>query len=237
MDLNMLGLVTSATKIVLTNLLSKPSSSEKILDPMSCIIRIGLLNFKKDNTKIGIHNNSLQFQYPSVLQGTIRWANGDGRTDLHYLHNPILKAIEWYDINRIRLILEFCKKGLLKLKRSYSEIIDSNLVCHSLNYYIKIIDTKLKTETNNNRQLTLFDNVENDIQNRNVYNNDGIKKLKFLWCDKEIKLINDMFVLLSDYKQKKYNTNNLVDAINIIVKGKDEIVQKLIIKLTSTLSS
>lgn len=237
MDINLLGLMASGTKSFVSTMITKTSPSEKILDPMSCIIRIAILSFKKDKTKIGIHNNSLEFQLPTYLQGTIRWTNGDTRTDLHYLHNPIVKAIEWYKLQDIKLILEICKEGLIKLTKSYIDVVESNLVCHSLKYYIKIIDVKLKTkEINNNRDLILFNRVENEIQNPNIYDNRGIQKLKSLWSIKEIKIINDMFKLIIEYKHKNYDIESLLQAIDIIVKGKDKIVKKLIIKLTTTLS-
>lgn len=240
MDINVLNMVTNSAKTIVSTLIVKSSPSDKILDPMSCIIRLAILAFKENKTKIGIRNNSLEFQYPNIFQGALRQMNGDTRSDLHYIHNPILKAIEWYDIEKIKLILEICKKGLIKLKKSYTEVIDSNLVCHSLSYYIKLIETKLSQTKKLDKSIILIkQNISETKQNedKNIYDNNGIKKLKNIWSYKEIKLITDMFILINEYKQKNYNINNILNSIDIIIKGKDEIVRNLIIRLTRTLSN
>jgi len=68
-----------------------------ILEPFNCILRIILLNYKKEGTKISIQNNSIQYSDPSLYQGIIRSIYGDNRDDIHNLYAPILKAYEWYD--------------------------------------------------------------------------------------------------------------------------------------------
>ena len=68
-----------------------------ILDPLTCIIRLGILYFKPDGTKISIYQNRISYHDPNIFQGTIRWGNGDNRNDLHNLHNPILRCIHNYN--------------------------------------------------------------------------------------------------------------------------------------------
>ena len=83
------------------------SGKEKnlILDPMSCFIKLGILAYKLPGTKISITKNKISFHEPNIFQGPIRWSNGDNRNDLHNLHNPLLKATEWYDYND-KMIME-----------------------------------------------------------------------------------------------------------------------------------
>ena len=47
------------------------SNKEKntILDPLTCIIKLGILNFKPKGTKISINNNRITYHEPSLLQG------------------------------------------------------------------------------------------------------------------------------------------------------------------------
>ena len=73
--------------------------NQQILDPMCCLLRISLLNYKDSFTKCSIIKNSLQYNQPSMFQGIIRHINGDKREDIHNIYQPILKAIEWYDIS------------------------------------------------------------------------------------------------------------------------------------------
>ena len=52
---------------------------------MPLFLRLAILSFRKDGTKISISNNRIHLQDPSAFQGTTRWASGDTRTDLSYL--------------------------------------------------------------------------------------------------------------------------------------------------------
>jgi hypothetical protein len=70
-------------------------------------------------TKIGINDNSVSINDPSILQGAFRFFKGDGREDLHNLYLPIIKSIEWYwdDMNpEINNLFEGAIAGLNSLK-------------------------------------------------------------------------------------------------------------------------
>ena len=56
---------------------------EQILEPLTCIIKLGILYLKEDGTKLQIIGNSIHYHSPTVLQGTNRWIRGDNRNDLH----------------------------------------------------------------------------------------------------------------------------------------------------------
>ena len=71
---------------------------DSILDPLTCLVRLSILDFKPLGTKISLNNNKIKYNEPNVLQGAIRWTNGDAREDLHNLFNPLKKAVLlWYD--------------------------------------------------------------------------------------------------------------------------------------------
>ena len=61
-----------------------------LLEPLSCIFRMILLNYKGEGVKISIVNNSIKYNEPSYYQGLFRSVNGDTREDLHNLYNPFL---------------------------------------------------------------------------------------------------------------------------------------------------
>ena len=62
------------------------SKKQSILEPICCILRLGLLKHKETGTKISIVNNSISYQSPGMLQGLIRQMGGDTREDIHNLY-------------------------------------------------------------------------------------------------------------------------------------------------------
>ena len=68
---------------------------DSILDTLTCLVRLGILDFKPLGTKISLNNNRIKYNEPNVLQGAIRWTNGDAREDLHNLFTSI-NAICWF---------------------------------------------------------------------------------------------------------------------------------------------
>ena len=69
-------------------------SKHLILEPLSCVLKIALLQHKDSGTKFSVINNSLQFHEPSFLQGITRSLGGDSRQDLHNICHPIIKCLE-----------------------------------------------------------------------------------------------------------------------------------------------
>lgn len=75
------------------------SGKTQILNPLSVLIKLGMLAYFKKNTKLCVHNNIIEFQLPDKIQWLKRTVKGDSKNDLRILYNPILKAIEWYIID------------------------------------------------------------------------------------------------------------------------------------------
>lgn len=119
-----------------------------VLEPFTCIIRLGMLAFKPIGTKICITENSIYLQEPGLLQGTFRWMSGDNRNDLHFLKEPITKAIGEYDLKNntsIHYIFKLAVRGLRRLKLSYNSDTNSSLTSHSIDYYIKTLEDALES--------------------------------------------------------------------------------------------
>jgi len=197
----------------------KEQNKNVILDPLTCIIKLGLLTFKPIGTKISINNNSISFHEPNLLQGPIRWSQGDGREDLHNLFYPIVKSTQWYDINNetVKNIFTFSKNGLEILASSYTK---NSTISHSIKHYINIIE-KTQIESND---------VLNDDTNNIIY-----QELKKLWSDREINIINSLLLEIADNKKDINKMNNLIDAINLILNTKESYLRKIILESSTIL--
>lgn len=223
MNYHTISLAFISARAFLTRFL-KNSIDEQILDPMSTIIKLSLIKFYEKGTKISIFENSIELQKPSIFQGAIRWTQGDKRTDLHNLYAPIEKALEWYnpkDDKTLKYIFELAKDGLQLLKEVYTELGNSNLVSHTISYYITIIDNKLKGIDS---QINL-----DTILTESIYKEDsGINRLQTIWTPNEIKIVYHSLLQITEGKSKNKNLDNYVNSIISILEGKDKQVRELL---------
>ena len=182
--------------------LTSNNNSQKnlILEPFCTLIKIILLSYKTNGTKISIYNNSIQFHEPSMIQGFLRIWTGDCREDLHNLYNPIIKAIEYCDRNNeIHIsLLKKCCQGLKILTNVYD---NNTIINHTLLHYINIIEKFI--------DLNIIDNS---------FKKDTplIKGLKTFWNEKEIELIYNMI--------KHIDEKNTNEEKNIYLKNIEDII-------------
>tara|TARA_B110000967_G_C18676954_1_gene456002 strand:- start:24 stop:839 length:816 start_codon:yes stop_codon:yes gene_type:complete len=183
--------------------------TKKILDPYSTLIRLSVLYFKFDGTKLSILENKISYNDASLLQGTLRWNSGDNRNDLHNLHDPIKTVSEWYIESKnedVKYLIKLAIRGLQKLKSAYQSSVSSSLVYHTLDHYINILMKALKkvknnknrnpfddNSSNNNKLIDLDDlqtNVDNidDIDN-NILESSQIGDIKIVKEKEEIEII------------------------------------------------
>lgn len=207
--------ITNNSYYLLTSLWQGKDDKSYILDPLTCVIRLGVLSFKPVGTKISINQNKISYNDPNIFQGTVRWTYGDNRNDLHNLFKPLLYSTQWYDMEdpAISNIFTFAISGLEKLKLSYTT---NSIICHSIDHYIDVIK-KYKNKD---------DKTENE--------NELYKKLKNLWSDSQISIINSLLqeVCKTDMINKK---EYYINAIENILSIKEETVNDLIIKNTTLL--
>ena len=135
----------------LNNVFLERDPRNSILDPMTCIVRLGILGFKECGTKISVADNSIKFNNPNIFQGAKRWSMGDNREDLHNIYNPIKKVVSWFNLNAPEIdgIIKYAIRGIHLLKSSYNQ---NSIVSHTLNLYIRELEiaiqrAKLNTET------------------------------------------------------------------------------------------
>jgi hypothetical protein len=172
----------------------KPKQRDIIIDPMSCLIKLSVLGYFPDGTKISIAQNKIFFNEPTLMQGVIRFFQSDNREDLHNLFNPIQKSIKWYwnpDDEGSQYLFNLATDGLKMLKKAYP--IHSTIQ-HTLDYYINIIAHKDIIDDATMAPTT---------QNTSIY-----EFLKGLWNPREINIIIE---LLKEYKNKISTPTAVID--------------------------
>jgi len=120
----------------------KKTERNVIIDPFSCLVKLSLLRFLEQGTKISIYQNRIHFNSPSYIQGFIRFMYGDNREHLHNLYLPIQKCVEWFwDNTNVDMTYMFNNAviGLKMLKYAYSEYAT---IQHTIDYYIIIMMQK-----------------------------------------------------------------------------------------------
>ena len=123
------------------------TSKQQILEPISSMVKIALLNFSGKNTKLIIRDHGIYIDDPSdsVLcfqQSFIRFAYGDSKEDIYVLNSMIINYLDWYMINGnpddykiFRDIALFACNGIKKIQETYK----SGNVVLSIQYYINLI--------------------------------------------------------------------------------------------------
>lgn len=204
--------------------LYKPKQKDIIIDPMSCLIKLSILSYFPDGTKMSIANNKIFFNEPTVMQGAIRFFQADNREDLHNLFNPIQKSIHWYwnkDDERVQYLFNLAIAGLHILKKSYP--IHSTIQ-HTLDYYINLLIRK---------DIPKELEVEQDSMANTIYT-----FLKGLWNKREINIIIE---LLKEYKLKidedtsSKEAETLLHTINAMTDIKDTKLNTFLLEHTTIL--
>ena len=228
-------------------------NKNSIIEPLICLIRLAILEFKPCGTKISIYNNRIIYNEPNLLQGAVRWSNGDSRDDLHNIYHPISKASEWYDINdkNIKNIFIYSIRGLEKLKLSYNR---NSTINHSIQYYIDYLTkslnpenncnfgenegstkTRTKPQTRNKANNETNENISTDEHNMNTIFN----KLKDIWNNREISIITNLLDELENRRNNDTYTESdietIITTIETLILSKEQKVYDLIVKTTTLL--
>ena len=182
-----------------------------ILEPLSCILKLIILQHKQKGTKISVSNNAILFNEPSLSQGISRAIYGDCREDLHNLYYPILKCVQWYSHEdpHFQYFYQECKKGLQLLIDVYD---NNSTIHHTLSHYISIIEGK-ENETYTNEKI-----------------NPIIDALYEIWTPGEINAIYDLLMLI----QKNKNKDIYLKALEDIVTSKELFINDLIQKISTS---
>lgn len=187
--------------------ISFSTSNNQILEPICCLFKLIIYQYKPENTKLSIQNNSILYTIGNSYQGVSRMITGDCREDLHNLYYPLLKCIEWYPIEKYPVFYQECKKGLELLNKVYS---DNTTIHHTIIHFIAII--------------------ENKITNKELLNKDKnplIDELRPFWDDSEIELLISYLQLIDKNVSKDIYLQSLENIISEKEKKISEYIQKI----------
>lgn len=214
-------LISKLTNIISTN----DNNKSEVLDPIIVLVRLSMLKYKPMGTKLSFNNNSISFDEPGILQGINRYVNKDSRTSVHNIYNPLQKVTIWYDYNdeKIKYLLENAKRGLTNLIESYSNTQKSNIILHSLNYYIDTIDTIINNNINEEELNATID----------VY----AGKLKDIWSNNQLIIIYSLLQEIDKlYNEKKISElTSYIKSLESILEYKELLVQNIVSKVSTSL--
>jgi hypothetical protein len=119
-----------------------------ILEPLQAITQLALLSFCPKGSKLTISNNLLSIQTPGWGQGAWRAYNHDGKEDLFFLFNAIVRFNRFYIFLKeendeycdlFDLLIQLSKRGIDKLLQTYANIEQPALL-HTLQLYRNLLD-------------------------------------------------------------------------------------------------
>lgn len=186
-------------------------NNKYILDPLSVIIKLGILSKKQIGTKICIYNNILYIQEVGIFQPLVRYLFNNNKIDIQYLYNPIQFACSYFlkknSDQNIKNIFIGAQEGLTKLVETYK---DNTLIVHVLFYYHSIIDNHLREKYND--KLFMKDNYNI------LYSDQILKKLNSTWNYDRIKIVLDLIDFINNDKDFYKNIKCLEEFMSSIDK-------------------
>ena len=189
-----------------------------LLEPLSCIFRMVLLNYKGEGVKISIVNNSIQYNEPSYYQGLFRSVNGDTREDLHNLYNPFLKAFEWYSVKeneKFKYFYQKCMEGITKLLKSYDK---GSIIHYTLTHYCKMVKDVIE-----GKEIDIEGEEESPL----------LDNFQYFWKKEEITILYRILNYL-DTCEDEVEKETYLATVNDILTMKEKKVYDYIYKSSTT---
>ena len=228
MTTNLFNLSLLKNSYNLISSLSHKNNTEisQILEPLTTLITLSIISFKSVGTKIAVSSNKIYIQEPNIVQGIIRWTYGNNREEIHYLLKPLFRCIQLYNPKEnsdLKLLFEFAIEGLKLLKKSYNST-SSNL-CHTLDLYIGVLESSIKTENIAIDSFKDFRSLRNNL-NLSEFTKVNLDKLfTNIWSEDEIKIVCSM---LSLAKTNSNSIKSYINGIESILITKEKLVNTII---------
>ena len=189
-----------------------------ILDPLSVIIKLAIINNKPIGTKLAISQNIIYLQEPGPFQGISRYIFKNNKTDIQYLYNPIELACKTYlneeklkSYPKIKDLFKHAQYGLYKLIDTYK---NSSIMRISLHYYLSLISNHL--DKKNDDSLFKKDAITS------IYTNEILDNFNKIWTSDKIKIVLNICNFLS---QDDYASEN-VKSLETIMAGIDKSISQ-----------
>lgn len=231
------------------NLFKRDKKKERfdiILEPLQAITQLALLSFCPKGSKLTISNNLLFIQPPYWGQGLWRSYNQDGKEDLYFLFNAIIRFNKFYSYlqeeseeysSLFFLLVQLSKAGIDKLLQTYSNTEQPALL-HTLQLYRNLLD-KPALFSGDEPELPHIDRSaasavdraatsERAVVNVSKANNinDVFISIRNLYDSHELILLYQTLKLL-EKKPEKYDT--YIKGINTLLSPVHEQIQKWIV--------
>ena len=183
-----------------------------------------MLSFCPKGSKITIANNLLSIQQPHWSQGIWRSYNQDGKEDLFFLFNAIVRFNRFYSYIQeessefcelFALLVKLSKGGIDKLLQTYANS-DQPALLHTLQLYRNLLD-----------KPGIFMDEKDDIPDDKINNIDDVFiSIRKLYISHEYILIYQTLRLLDKYPEK-YDT--YIQGLNMLLSPVYEKIQKWIV--------
>ena len=158
-------------------------------------LRLAILAFYPDKTKISFDNNTITFRPPSLSQGVLRWVYNESRNDILCIKEHIKNIIHLLSNDNFKhadsIIWCVCK-SLNKLKLCY---INSTEIKNVLD----ILEKKLIVFNNTQGK---YNNNNNNIIPNSIYVTKNIQILD-KWSISDIRFINYNIKCILELQKKK----------------------------------
>ena len=201
---------------------AKETSVNQILEPFSTLLKLAIISYKEDGTKLAIYKNKLYIQEPGITQGTARYVYGNSREEIHYLLKPIMRCINLYPIDKHPELKQiYCQAidGLKKLKESYNN--ESSTVCFTIDLYIQILNQAVEE---NSVHVDSFEKSQN-LDDLSLSTNTKVNLEKIfegIWTQNDINLVSNMFITVNTADLCK---SSYLKGIENIIKAKESIIE------------
>lgn len=200
---------------------AQEASSNQILEPFSTLLKLAIISYKSDGTKIAIYKNKLYIQEPGITQGTSRYVYGNSREEIHHLLKPLMRCVNLYPLDdnpELKQIYEQAVIGIKKLKESYNN--ESSTVCFTLDLYIQILN---QTMEENSVHVDSFEKSQN-LDDLALSTNTKLNLEKIfegIWTTNDINLVSSMFVTVNTAEECR---DSYLKGIENIIKAKETII-------------
>ena len=183
---------------------------EMILEPLQGMVQIAMLSFCPVGSKLSITSNILTIQEPSWSQSLSRSYNKDGRDDLVYLFNVIVRFNKFYQIyfkdkphgSLFKLLTELSMKGIDILIQTYSNSGHGSLI-QSLRMYKSIME---KSD-----MIHIQKDIQKDIQEKKEDIDEIFVNIREIYDIKNLTILHNLLLLM---KEDTENYISYMKAVN-----------------------
>jgi hypothetical protein len=197
-----------------------------ILDPLSVIIKLAILNNKTIGTKVCIDKNNVYLHSPGIFQSLCRYTFKSNKTDLQFFYNPIEIACRIYlnestvkNYPKIPDLFKSAQGGIMKLVETYRAC---SIMRICLNYFHAIISNYFVLLNDKRFVDSLF--VKDAMTP--LYTPEIVEKFSNFWTSDKIRIILNITTYLTSNGE---NAETDVTSLETIINGIDKQIQTLLI--------